>query len=104
VIRPQGDVLFEYLALLPSLNPGVYIHIHDIFSPRDYPDDWVYNQHLFWNEQYLLEAFLTCNKQFKIVGALNYLAHNHRRELAAKCPVFADRPESEPGAFWIRKI
>jgi predicted O-methyltransferase YrrM len=36
VIRPQGDVLFEYLELLPSLQKGVIVHLHDIFSPRDY--------------------------------------------------------------------
>ncbi|NEQ32952.1 MAG: class I SAM-dependent methyltransferase, partial [Leptolyngbya sp. SIO4C5] len=29
IIRPQGDVLFEYLELLPSLNKGVIVHIHD---------------------------------------------------------------------------
>ena len=36
VVRPQGDVLFEFLEILPSLNEGVIIHVHDIFSPRDY--------------------------------------------------------------------
>ena len=36
MIRPQGDVLFE-LSLLPTLAPGVIVHVHDIFTPRDYP-------------------------------------------------------------------
>ena len=31
IIRPQGDVLFECLELLPSLNTGVVVHVHDIF-------------------------------------------------------------------------
>src|SRR5688572_16196225 len=57
VIRPQGDVLFEYLELLPSLKPGVLVHVHDIFSPRDYPKGWVIDEVKLWNEQYLLEAF-----------------------------------------------
>ena len=61
IIRPQGDVLFEYLELLPSLNKGVIVHVHDIFSPKDYPDNVILNNILFWNEQYLLEAFLTSN-------------------------------------------
>ena len=37
IIRPQGDVLFEYLELLPQLNKGVIVHVHDIFSPKNYP-------------------------------------------------------------------
>lgn len=32
VIRPQGDVLFEYLEILPALAKGVMVHIHDIFT------------------------------------------------------------------------
>jgi len=104
IIRPQGDVLFEYLELLPVLQPGVIIHVHDIFSPKDYLDEWVLDQHLLWNEQYLLEAFLSCNTNFKVIGALNYLTHKHRNELASKCPVFAKQPWREPGAFWFMKI
>jgi len=103
IIRPQGDVLFEYLEILPILNPGVIVHVHDIFMPKDYPDDWIYKKHLLWNEQYLLEAFLTFNNRFKIIGAVNYLAHNYHKELSAKCPIFADQPGREPGAFWMIK-
>src|SRR5207244_13580531 len=33
-IRPQGDVLFEWLELLPILNHGVLVHFHDIFTLR----------------------------------------------------------------------
>jgi len=31
IIRPQGDVLFEYLEILPILKAGVIVHIHDIW-------------------------------------------------------------------------
>lgn len=103
IIRPQGDVLFELLELLPILKPGVLIHVHDIFTPKDYLNDWVYDVHLLWNEQYLLEAFLTYNSEFKIIGALNYLTHNYRKEFAQKCPIFAKQHDSEPGAFWMMK-
>jgi len=102
MIRPQGDVLFEYLEILPILKPGVIIHIHDIFMPKDYLDEWVY-EHFLWNEQYLLEAFLTFNDKFKIIGALNYLSFNYQKELAEKCPLFAQRLHIEPCAFWMVK-
>ncbi len=103
VIRPQGDVLFEYLEILPILNPGVIVHIHDIFTPKDYLNDWIIKEHRLWNEQYLLEAFLTFNPKFKIIGALNYLSHNFSEEFAAKNPIFSQQPGREIGAFWMVK-
>lgn len=102
IIRPQGDVLFEYLELLPSLNKGVIVHIHDIFSPKDYRDDWIRREVKFWNEQYLLEAFLTSNRNWKIIGALNFLHHNHFEDLRKRC-IFLT-PDREPGSFYIQKI
>jgi predicted O-methyltransferase YrrM len=102
IIRPQGDVLFECLELLPSLNPGVIVHFHDIFSPRDYLKEWVVDEVKFWNEQYLLEAFLTSNRDWKVLGALNYLHHNHFQALKAKCPYLTKN--REPGSFYIQKI
>jgi hypothetical protein len=102
VIRPQGDVLFEYLELLPSLKQGVVVHVHDIFSPRDYLKQWVIDEVKLWNEQYLLEAFLTSNKDWKILGALNYLHHDYYEQLKAKCPYLT--PTREPGSFYIEKV
>jgi len=102
IIRPQGDVLFEYLELLPTLKPGVVVHIHDIFSPKDYPARWMIDEVKFWNEQYILEAFLTCNTQWKIIGALNYLKHWHYTALKECSPFLT--PERQPGSFYIQKI
>ena len=99
IIRPQGDVLFEYLEILPSLNKGVIVHIHDIFTPRNYPDEWFGEN--FWNEQYLLEAFLTYNKEFRIIGATNYLSHKYNELFASKCPIYKAQIGREPGSFYI---
>lgn len=101
MIRPQGDVLFEYLEVIPTLKPGVIVHIHDIFSPRDYLKSWIIDDVKFWNEQYLLEAFLSCNKEWKIIGALNLLRHNHFELLREKCPKLT--PDREPGSFYMVK-
>jgi predicted O-methyltransferase YrrM len=101
IIRPQGDVLFEYLEILPTLNPGVLVHVHDVFSPRDYLKEWIVNQHCQWNEQYLLEAFLSFNSQFRIIGAVNLLKKDYRQALEESCPMTATRPEDEPGSFWM---
>ena len=102
MIRPEGDVLFEYLELLPSLKPGVIVHVHDIFSPRDYLDSWFTEFVYFWNEQYLLEAFLANNSAWEVIGALNYLKHNHYEPLKSVCPFLT--PDREPGSFYLQKL
>ena len=102
MIRPEGDVLFEYLTLLPSLNVGVIVHIHDIFSPKNYPAVWLENEVKFWNEQYLLEAFLTHNTDWKIFGALNYLQNNHYQKFKVVAPFVT--PDRSPGSFYIQKV
>ena len=102
IIRPEGDVLFEFLQLLPSLNKGVIVHVHDIFTPRNYLDAWLRDDVRFWNEQYLLEAFLTHNVSWKIIGSLNYLHHNHFEEFKKVCPFLTE--DREPGSFYLQKI
>jgi len=102
VIRPQGDVLCEFLEILPALKKGVIVHIHDIFTPRDYPKDWVVNRVRLWDEQYLMEALLSGNPNWKIIGALNFLCHEHFDDLKAACPFLT--PDREPGSFYIEKI
>ena len=102
VIRPQGDVLFEYLELLPSLNKGVIVHIHDIFSPRNYPKSWLQDDIRFWNEQYLVEAFLSNNDSWEIIASLNFLHHNYYNLLKEVAPFLT--PEREPGSFYLKKI
>ena len=101
VIRPEGDVLLEFLQLIPTLRDGVIVHIHDIFSPRNYPTRWITERVLFWNEQYLLEAFLSHNSDWKILAALNLLQHDHHEELKAVCPRLPR--EKNPGSFYIQR-
>jgi len=102
IIKPQGDVLFEYLEVIPELNPGVIVHIHDIFTPKDYLSSWVLEEQRLWNEQYLLEAFLTFSSKFKVIAAMNYLKHNHFDLLKSRCPHLTE--SHEPGSFYIEKL
>lgn len=102
IIRPEGDVLFEYLQLLPTLKKGVIVHVHDIFSPRNYLDTWLRDDVRLWNEQYLLEAFLTHNASWDVIGSLNYLHHNHYEEFKKVCPFLTH--DREPGSFYLQKI
>ncbi|UYP67506.1 class I SAM-dependent methyltransferase [Thalassobacter stenotrophicus] len=100
MIRPQGDVLYEYLTILPQLPAGVLVHVHDIFTPRDYLTRWVEQDVKFWNEQYILEAILGNSTRYEIVAALNLLKHAHFDALKAVCPTLSEA--HEPGSFYFR--
>jgi hypothetical protein len=99
MIRPQGDVLAEYLEILPTLSSGVFVHVHDIFTPRDYLSEWIDTDVKFWNEQYLLEALLSNSHRYKIVAALNFLSNNHSQEMKRVCPYLTDG--RQPGSFYF---
>lgn len=104
VIRPQGDVLFEVLEIFGRLKPGVVVHIHDIFTPRDYPEKWVITDQKLWDEQYLIEAFLAFNTSFEIIAALNFLHHNYAQALLGACPIAGTGGNAEPRSLWIRRV
>lgn len=106
VLRPYGDVWREYCEILPRLAQGVLVHIHDISLPKPYPDVYIKN-YLYWNEQYLLQAFLTFNDKFEIIWAGNYMmTENPERMRQSFIPEYdemrAKFPQSEPSAFWMR--
>jgi len=102
IIRPQGDVVVEYLQIIPRLAAGVIVHVHDIFTPRDYLDEWVHDDLLLWNEQYLLEAYLSDNSAVEVVMAVNMLHHEAPEALARACPHLT--PDREPGSFYFRRV
>lgn len=102
IIRPENDVLFEFLELLPRLKKGVIIHVHDIFTPRHYPVEWLKEEFRFWNEQYLLEAFLCFNDQFEIMYTLNHLKHEALPEIREVLKNLNQK--DEPASFWFKKI
>jgi hypothetical protein len=103
IIRPEGDVLFEIFEILPNLASGVYIHFHDILTPYHYPENWLKEEYRFWNEQYLLEAFLTHNEHYEVIGGIRYLTDHFPAELMAKFPATAKNGSPSGSSFWIRK-
>jgi len=81
-VKFRSDVCYEFLELLPKLAPGVWVHVHDIFFPHDYPAEWLIERRLALNEQYLLEAFLSFNEHFKVTLANYWLCLDHREDAA----------------------
>ena len=52
---PNSDVTVAFLDVIPRLQRGVIVHVHDIFWPYDYPPAWASRS---YSEQYLLGAYL----------------------------------------------
>lgn len=102
-VKFGGDVCREFLEILPRLKPGVWIHVHDIFFPFDYPSDWLVARRLAWTEQYLLEAFLSFNSSFTVRAGLSWLWAEHREDLAAGWPasILDQVGGTGPASFWM---
>ena len=100
VVRSQNDCVFEYTELLPSLRQGVVVHIHDIFTPFDYPDEWINKDFRIWTEQYIVEVLLSDTSKWEILAPLNWLSQNHE-EFKRYCPFYTK--ERSPGSLWIRR-
>lgn len=100
--RPGGDVPFLLLEMIPALPPGVVLHIHDVFTPRDYPAEWS-RRRWFWTEQYVVEALLIGNARLEVLLSVSYLTERYPREFAAACPVAAARENGPtPSSIWLR--
>ena len=98
VSKVGSDVNALFFEILPSLRRGVYVHIHDIFFPFEYPSEWVYEGRA-WNEVYLLRAFLQYNTAFRIVLFNALIAKIHEEDLQRELPTELDRA----GGIWMVK-
>ena len=100
VARIGGDVTFLFLEVVPRLKPGVVVHVHDVFFPDEYPREWIMEHHYFWNEQYLVQAFLAFNDSYEVLIANNYLGVHHHELLRETFPM---APWWGGGSLWIRR-
>jgi hypothetical protein len=100
VARIGSDVNFLFFEVLPRLAPGVAVHVHDVFLQGEYPRSWVVEEHRFWNEAYLLRAFLTFNTEFEVLLANHYLGQKYPERLRE---TFPNAPWWGGGSFWIQR-
>jgi len=99
VCKTGSDVNYLLFDVLPTLNSGVYVHIHDIFFPFEYPREWVFGGRS-WNEIYILRAFLSFNSQFTIEMMNTYLEHRYPRRFFERMPLCM---KNTGGSIWLRR-
>ncbi|NGX30879.1 MAG: hypothetical protein K940chlam8_00233 [Chlamydiae bacterium] len=105
VIKPYGDVLYEYLNILPRLKPGVMVHIHDIFLPYDYPKEWIEKERRPYTKQWFLAALLHNNKDWNILFSCFYFFKTYQDLIQKSLAPFNlhSHASSLPSSFWIEK-
>ena len=109
VSKTGSDVNTLIFEILPRLQSGVFVHIHDIFFPFEYPKDWVLGG-MAWNEAYLIRAFLQYNQAFEICFFTSFLMNCHKERVKHALPLAIKSEKDDPtmkdtpgASLWIRK-
>jgi predicted O-methyltransferase YrrM len=100
VSKIGSDVNYEILSIVPQLKVGALVHWHDIMLPQDYPMDWI-ARGMYWNESYLVHAFMLFNDAFQTVWAARYMQVHHGDALRRVFPYF--ETDHRLSSFWIER-
>lgn len=75
ILAVGNDCVYEFLQLLPKLKSGVFVHVHDILLPWDYPWSWIEDELPIgaWGEQYLLQSLLIFGNAFEVIWPGHYV-------------------------------
>jgi predicted O-methyltransferase YrrM len=100
VSKAGSDVNRIFFEIFPRLASNVYIHLHDIFYPFEYPEQWIYGGRS-WTELYILRAFLQNNRDYRVVLWGHQLHQTHPEVMAESLPLSLQNPG---GSFWMQKM
>jgi hypothetical protein len=81
-VRHDSDCLHIYLRILPALTSALTVHVHDIYLPDTLSLDQMRDNQLFWNEQYLLYAYMCGNPRTRSVYGSRYHSRQNPEMLA----------------------
>jgi len=98
VAKLGSDVNYLYFEVLPRLQPGVCVHIHDIFWPFEYPAHWI-SEGRAWNEAYLLRALLQHTERWEILFFSDYVHLARANWIKKNAPLLA---QNSGGQIWLK--
>jgi hypothetical protein len=108
-LKIGSDVTFLLLEVLPAINPGVVVHIHDMPFPYNIPfppDYWIEERDwpILWNEAMAVQAFLAFNARFKIELSLPLLRHFREDSLRRLIPGYTTgiMKDHTFSSLWLR--
>jgi hypothetical protein len=100
VAKLGSDVNYLFFEILPTLRPGVFVHIHDIYHPFEYPVHW-YEEGRAWNETHLLHAFLQFNDSWRVEICSDYILRKRRDWFEKYMPVAL---RNTGGHIWMSRV
>jgi Methyltransferase domain len=100
VIKTGSDLAYLFFDVFPILAKGVWLFIHDIPWPFEYPRVWV-DEGRAWNEVYLLRAFLQYNETFKIRFLPGYALGMTLERATREAPMLVKNVGT---GIWIQKV
>lgn len=96
VVRMSNDVAHLFCRVIPTLKPGVVIHVHDVFLPYEYPKRFFYDCP-GWGEQYMLHALLQSDG-FSMLWP-GYFLQQDRPDAVAALPFLKD---GRAQSIWVQ--
>lgn len=99
VAKAASDVCQLFMRVLPILKEGVFIHLHDVFWPFEYPAGWL-REGRSWNEAYLIRCFLQFNNHFRIIFFADFLYLFEKQQVEK---IFPDSAKNSGGSLYLLK-
>lgn len=80
-VKHDSDCLHIYLRILPAIAADITVHVHDINFPETLSLKQMRETQIFWNEQYLLYAYMCENPRVRTLYGSRYHAKRNPRAL-----------------------
>lgn len=107
----DSDVAFLMLEVLPRLQKGVVVHIHDVPFPFNtpYPTDfWLFGERwpVYWNEAMTVQTFLAFNNAYEVQLSTPMLRHHDEDFLVRRFPDYTpvSQDPNPPSSLWLRRV
>lgn len=100
----DSDTNYIFIKLLPLLQKGVIVQIHDIYLPYDYSKAVYYERGTFYNEQYMLASILANSNSYTPLYS-SYMIYLEKFNSVEKKPDDRLKPDKmrSGGSFWMQK-
>ena len=112
-VKPGSEVNRLILEVLPRLEPGSWVHFHDIYFPYNYQRGLLDDELFFCNESALLHAFLINNPAVAIRASLSMLHDAEPARLGRSLPNYRPAPSQDglrlangefPGSIYLETV
>jgi hypothetical protein len=104
VFKWGSDVQCLFESWIPNVALNAPLHIHDIFTPYDYPSEWMLGAKRFWNEQYVFESFIAFNPAFQIECPIFHLYKSGTLKQLAERMNATELSAANGFSMWLRRV